>query len=188
MANIKTVEYLCPHCGKKLPTFPSGKSVSMGVKRGIFGRALVNCKGCKKPYLQSFVNEAALFLTEAEPVPLMWYGPRVLFVLGLCECVILTPFILLEEILPLILAVFISGLGMLLLIAVFGLITRAYRYKMKNAILRESRERMLNDDAYLLSLINTANLPAAKDYLRACFEADRVPHLNESDPASRKGL
>ncbi len=178
MASIKTVEYLCPHCGKKVSTLPREKAVSMGLKRGTFGKSLVNCKKCKKPYIQPFVKEAALFLTEAEQVPLLLCSTRLLVALCVCGSFIIAAAIMSEEILPVILAIIASVLGIFTIILVFGFFTRRYRQKKKNAVLHESRRRVLNNDDYLLDLINTPNLASTKEYLKVCFEADKVPKLN----------
>ncbi len=178
MASIKTVEFLCPHCGKKVSTFPQGKAVSMGLKRGTFGKSLVNCKKCKKPYIQPFVKEAALFLTEAERVPLLLCSTRLLVALCVCGSFTITAAIMSEEILLVIFAIIVSVLGIFTTTLVFGFFTRTCRQKKKNAVLYESRRRVLNDDVYLLSLINTPNLATTKEYLKACFEADKVPQLN----------
>ncbi len=176
MATVKTVEYHCPHCGKKVSSLPKGKYVSMGLKRGAFGNALVNCKKCKKPYRQPFVKEAALFLTKADRVPLLLCSTRLLVALCICACLMISIAFMSEEILAVLISIALSVVGIFIIMLVPGFFTRTYRQRKKDAIVQASRERLLNNDAYLLALINTSSLVSTKAYLKSCFDADKAPN------------
>ena len=132
---IKTIGLRCPHCRKKISSFPTNDYCV--IKDKWYGNPNQVCRKCKKTYRQFWVEEAASALTLKEQVPFWLTSTRtlVLFILLAVIALVCT-----------------YGFGLLFIIPVYlltCLFSRKYRQTHKNKVLAGSRNR-LKDKGYFL--------------------------------------
>lgn len=141
MATIKTVEYRCPHCNKKLSSTP--RNDYFAIKGKLYGEPFETCKKCKKIYEAPFTIEPASKITLQDKVP--FWITSVRFMVAL-----------------IILAVCTFGVGLIVLIPAYLLtcaFSRNYRQQHKDRLLTHSRERLKDPEYFVRYLISSVYLP-----------------------------
>lgn len=145
MATMKTVEFRCPYCNKKISTIPSKDYFAINSR--IYGEPFETCKKCGKVYRSPFTIEPASAVTLRERVPLWITSVR--FMVSILMMVVLS-------------ITFTYGLG-LIVVAPFYLavsaLSRNYRQQHKNQLLIQSRERLKNPDYFMRHLLSSVYLP-----------------------------
>lgn len=141
MATIKTVEYRCPHCNKKLPYAPQNDYCA--IKSRYYGNPNQICPKCKKTYRNISVFEAAEALTLKEQVPFWITDYWTIFLSALISC--LTFGTALIVIIPVYLAACYFG--------------RNHRQTHKNQVLLSSRNRLKDPEYFLRYLFSSVYLP-----------------------------
>lgn len=145
VVRVKTIEYRCPHCSKKLKSTPYNEYCNLGGKT--YGDPIDTCPKCKQPYRNSFTIEPAEELTLSQQVPFFLTSVKTL----VAEAVIAVMLVVLAfagapvvlwGLIPL--AVFHVGLSAF---------TRSYRQKHKDKLLVESRERLKNPERFLKAVL-----------------------------------
>lgn len=141
MATIKTVQYTCPHCHRKLKSTPYNDYCALGGK--LYGDPYDTCPKCKRTYRNAFSIEPATELTLSQRVPFFLTGVRTL----VAEIIFAVILVMLA----------FSGVPELL----WGLIpvgavhvavsafTRSYRQKHKDQLLTQSRQRLKDPEKFL---------------------------------------
>ena len=145
MASIKTVEFRCPHCNRKVSSIP--RNDYCGIKGTIYGEPYETCRKCKKIYRHPFVEEAASALTLAEKVPFWITSIRFLVVLA---------------IIAVFLGVVTYGIGALPVVLVYLIacpLTRNYRQEHKNKVLLQARERLKEPEYFVRHLVANTYIP-----------------------------
>jgi len=183
MATVHTIEFHCPHCGKKLRSKPYNDHCSLGNK--LYGNPKETCKRCKKTYFNTFTLEPALHLTTKQRVPFLLSSVYTLVVEVIVLVLIFTLAFMAEEFGILLLALPIVAFHVLL-----SAVTRSYRQKHKDRLLEESRKRLKEDVVCFVETVartpmagvDKTQLDAAKIALMhaiACkqMEADEVVNL-----------
>lgn len=164
MATIKTIEYHCPHCGKKLPFMPQNDYCAIKFK--MYGNPYESCKKCKNTYRNFNVTEPASELTLAQDVPFFITSGRATLwmILG---------------------AIFTMGIGLIAIIPGYFLacgIFQKKRLEHKNLLLLASRER-LKDPEYFLRHFLSAVYVEKKELLTpaalALIHAKAISEMNE---------
>lgn len=145
MATIKTVEFHCPHCNKKVSSIP--RNDYCGIKGRLYGAPYETCRKCKKTYRHPFAEEAASALTLTEKVP-FWITS--------------TRFMVFIIIVAVFLGVVTYGIGALAVAPVYlaaCALTRNYRQEHKNKLLRQSRERLKEPEYFVRHLVANTYIP-----------------------------
>lgn len=164
MATIKTIEYHCPHCGKKLPSMP--RNDYCAIKFKMYGNPYETCKKCKKTYRNINVTEPAAELTLAQKVPFFITSARVF--VGM-----------------IIAAVFTIGIGLIAIIPGYFLacgIFRKNRLEHKNQLLIASRERLKDPEYFIrhfLSSVYVENKELLTPAALALIHAKALSEMNE---------
>ncbi len=152
---MKTLEYHCPHCNRKLSSVPQNDYCAIGGQ--YYGEPMETCRKCKKNYRRPIVTEAAQSLTLRQQVPFWLTGVRTL-VTFIILAVFSVVFGMLVE----------SLLGLLLIAGAYLLLcagTRKHRQAHKNQVLQASRKRMQEPayfSRYLAQAIGTTGLAPEK--------------------------
>lgn len=139
--HVKTVQYTCPHCHRKLKSTPYNDYCALGGK--LYGDPYDTCPKCKRTYRNAFSIEPATELTLSQRVPFFLTGVRTL----VAEIIFAVILVMLA----------FSGVPELLLglvpvaavhVAVSAF-TRSYRQKHKDQLLNESRQRLKDPEKFL---------------------------------------
>lgn len=145
MATIKTIEYRCPHCNKKVSSIPRNDYFS--IKGNIYGEPFETCKKCKKVYKSPFTIEPASAVTLKERVPFWITSVR---------------FMVFIAILAVFSIVVSYGIGLIvvapLYLAVCAL-SRNHRQQHKDQLLLQSRERLKDTEYFIRHLISSVYVP-----------------------------
>lgn len=164
MATIKTLEYHCPHCDKKLPSMPRNDYCAINFK--MYGNPYETCKRCKKTYRNMNLIEPAAELTLAQPVPFFITSGRVILWMILA-------------------AVFTLGIGLIVIIPGYFLaclVSRKNRLEHKNLLLIASRKRLENPEYFLRHFLNAVYVEK-KEWLTpealALIHTKAISQMNE---------
>lgn len=144
MATIKTIEYRCPHCNKKLPYAPRNEYCAINFK--MYGDPQEVCRKCKKTYRNINLIEPAEALTRKDKVPFWITSVRtsVFFI-----------------ILAIFAAVCTFGIGLVFVIPIYLVLcalTRKKRQDKKDQILLKSRNRLKDPECFVRYLFSTVYL------------------------------
>lgn len=145
MATIKTIEYRCPHCNKKVSSIP--RNDYFCIKGNVYGEPFETCKKCKKVYRSPFTIEPASAVTLKERVP-FWITS--------------TRFVVFIAILAVFSVVLTFGIGLIALVPVYLAVcalSRNYRQQHKDQLLLQSRERLKNPEYFIRHLISSVPIP-----------------------------
>lgn len=152
----KVLEYHCPHCNKKLSSFPKNDCCYIG--RQCYGAPMETCRKCKKMYFRSDVTEAAQNLTLSQKVPFWLTAPWALIMFGVLIAfiaavigLVLESSMLLGLLVGLLFGAAVVFIPYLLLCA----LTRRYRQNHKDRVLAASRERMKDPEYFAKYLVHT---------------------------------
>ena len=145
MATIKTIEYRCPHCNKKVSSTPRNDYFS--IKGNIYGEPFETCKRCKKVYRSPFAAEPASAITLKDRVPFWITSVRFLVFIAILAVfsIILT-----------------YGIGLIVLAPVYLAVcalSRNYRQQHKDRLLLQSRERLKDTEYFIRYLISSVYIP-----------------------------
>ena len=144
MATIKTIEYRCPHCNKKLSSAPRNEYCAINFK--MYGDPYETCPKCKKTYKNINLTEPAEVLTMKDQVPL-WITSVRTFVFF----VILVAFA----------AVCTFGVGLIVVLPAYLLLcilTKKKRQEKKDQILLKSRNRLKDPEYFVRYLFSAVYL------------------------------
>lgn len=176
LATIKTVEYRCPHCNKKVSSIPRNDYFSM--KGNIYGEPFEVCKKCKNVYKSPFTIEPAAEVTLKERVPFWITSVR---------------FMVFVAILAVFSVVLTYGIGLIVVVPFYLAVcalSRNYRQQHKNRLVLQSRERLRDTEYFVRHLVSSVYLPdkskltpqaLAIIHLQACrtMDADQVLNLSK---------
>ena len=141
LATIKTIEYRCPHCNKKLPYAPQNDYCA--IKSKYYGNPYQTCRKCKKTYRNSYVFEPAETLTLKDQVPFWITDFWTIFLSLFIACLTLGTALIV--IIPVYLAACYLG--------------RKRRQAHKNQVLLSSRTRLKDPEYFLRYLFSAVYLP-----------------------------
>ncbi len=137
MATIKTIEYRCPHCRKKLPSIP--RNDYCGIKFKYYGDPIETCPKCKKTYRNINLTEPAEALTLRQHVPFWITSGWVVVLSILAACITF-------------------GVGLIFIIPAYlaaCFLTRKRRQEHKNQLLRSSRTRLEDPEYFVQHLFSS---------------------------------
>ena len=145
MATIKTIEYRCPHCNKKVSSIPQNDYFS--IKGNIYGEPFETCKKCKKVYKSPFTVEPASAVTLKESVPFWITSVR---------------FVVFIAILAVFSIILTYGIGLIVIIPGYlaaCFLTRKQRQAHKDQLLTSSRNRLKEPEYFIRHLISSVYIP-----------------------------